>query len=115
VARFTGIQDFFGTFEGRYDGRRARLVVSDIKGDSLESILNIRFTDLDRNETYVSNHNAGTDPSHVLRGIKLKRQGGNATVSWPRLMVHTWDVRYLSGESEWNGKEFGMFYTRQAG
>jgi hypothetical protein len=111
MTNFTGYQNFIGSYTGSYDGRNARLVISDLKDDSAVDRLHLAFTDIDRGETYTGLVNVGNPHDHTLSNIKLSRSG--STVSWSRLLIHTWNVRFLSGESVWNGKEFGMSFTRQ--
>lgn len=113
MTTFTGYQNFIGSYLGSYDGRNARLVISDLKDDSATNRLHLEFTDVDRGETYVGLVNVAGPSEHTLSGIKLSQSHGGKTVSWSRLLVHTWNVRFLSGESVWNGREFGMSFTRQ--
>ena len=113
MTNFTGYQNFIGSYSGSYDGRNARLVISDLKDDSAINHLHLEFTDLDRGETYVGLVNVAAPSDHVLSNIKLSQLHGGKSVSWSRLLVHTWNVRFLSGESVWNGREFGMSFTRQ--
>ena len=113
MTTFTGYQNFIGSYLGSYDGRNARLVISDLKDDSATNRLHLEFTDVDRGETYVGLVNVAGPSEHILSGIKLSQPHGGKTVSWSRLLVHTWNVRFLSGESVWNGREFGMSFTRQ--
>jgi hypothetical protein len=113
MTTFTGYQNFIGSYAGSYDGRQARLMISDLKDDSTTDRLHFEFTDVDRNETYVGLVNVGTPSDHVLTNISLAEKQGGKTVFWSRLFVHTWNVLFLSGESVWNGHEFGMSFTRQ--
>ena len=105
MTKFTGYQNFIGSYSGSYDGRNARLVISDLKDDSTTNHLHLEFTDVDRGETYVGLVNVGTPSDHVLSGIELAQSHGGKTVSWSR--------KFLSGESVWSGREFGMSFTRQ--
>jgi hypothetical protein len=73
----------------------------------------IVFTDLDRNVTYVGDHQESGAIGHIMQGIQLLRQGGHGSISWSRLHLHTWNIDYLSGISIWNNTEFGMLFTRQ--
>lgn len=102
-------QDFFGTWLGEYDGRKAKLVISDTKGDSPHPMLHLRFTELERDETYVGTVTQDHD-SHVLTHMTLKRVGGSGYVTWKRLKLE--DRNSLSGISTWNGNEYGMSFTR---
>jgi hypothetical protein len=111
MTNFTGYQNFIGVYSGSYDGRNAQLVISDLKDDSAINRLHVEFTDVDRGETYSGLVTVASPSDHILSGIELS--GGGKTVYWPRLLIHTWNVRFVSGESTWNGHEFGMSFTRQ--
>ena len=113
MTNFTGYQDFIGSYTGSYDGRNARLMISDLKDDSPIRRLHLTFTDVDRGETYAGLVTVAAASDHILSGIDLAQSSGGKTVSWSRLLIHTWNVRFLSGESVWNGREFGMSFTRQ--
>lgn len=112
MARFNSFQDFFGTYVGHYDGRRARLVISDVKGDSAWPMCHLTFTELERDQVYVGTHVHKGKHDHILTDIVLKQRGGNDKVTWTRLHLHTWNIAYLSGVSIWNHIEFGMSFTR---
>jgi hypothetical protein len=112
MARFRGFHDFFGTYSGHYDGRNARLVISDVKADSVRPMCHITFTELDRNQTYVGNYIHEGKHDHILTNIVLKEKGGQGEVRWSRLHLHTWNTTYLSGVSIWNGIEFGMSFKK---
>lgn len=115
MAQFTGLNNFVGTYTGSYDGRPARLVISDLKDDSIYPTFHIVFTDTSRNETYAGTHEERRNLGHVLTDIELNRQGGSGNITWSKLYLHTWDISYLSGVSLWNGSEFGMSYQRVGG
>jgi hypothetical protein len=114
MARFQHFSDFFGSYIGRYDGRQARLEISDVKGDAAWPMCHLRFTELERNQIFVGTHIHKGQHEHFLTDIVLREQGGNGSVTWSRLHLHTWDTEYLSGISIWNGIEFGMSFTRVA-
>lgn len=115
MPRFQRFQDFFGTYDGSYDGRRARLVIGDVKTDSPWPMCRLTFTELERNQVYVGTHIHKGPHDHVLTDIVLKQQEGSGQVTWRRLHLHTWDTSHLSGESIWDGIEFGMSFTRAEG
>jgi hypothetical protein len=115
MARFQHFQDFFGTYDGSYDGRRARLEIGDVKGDSPWPMAHLRFTELERGQVYVGTYVQRGAHAHVMTDIVLKLQGGTDQVTWSRLHLHTWNTDYLSGVSIWNGIEFGMSFTRIQG
>ncbi len=115
MPRFQRFQDFFGTYDGSYDGRRARLVIGDVKTNSPWPMCRLTFTELERNQVYVGTHIHKGPHDHVLTDIVLKQQEGSGQVTWRRLHLHTWDTSHLSGESIWDGIEFGMSFTRAEG
>jgi hypothetical protein len=112
MARFKGWQDFFGTYIGEYDGRNAKLEIGDLKGDYPGPMFHIVFTELERGEVYVGTHAEKGNHGHIMTNITLKLKGGNNTVSWPKLFLHTWNTDFISGISTWNGIEFGMSFRR---
>jgi len=79
----------------------------------------ITFEELDRDERYDNEgigrqHVETTDgSSHILHDIELFRPDGEGKVLLKRLYLHTWDVDYLSGISEWNGIEYGLSFKRE--
>ncbi len=50
--------------------------------------------------------------THIMSDFQLDRVGGNGSVYWRRLFLHTWDISYLSGVSVWNNTEYGMSFQR---
>jgi len=115
LAQFSGWKDFLGTFQGEYDGRSARLVMSILNDAySEEAILAISFTDLDRSEFYAGLHTVKKfNQSHIMANISLAQNIPNgATLIWPKLFLHTWNIDFLSGISTWNNIEFGMCFKR---
>ena len=112
MARFRSFQDFFGTYVGNYDGRNARLVISDVKADSAWPTCHLTFTELERSQTYVGTYVHKGRHDHIITDMVLKERGGQDRVTWSRLYLHTWNTAYLSGVSVWNGIEFGMSFTR---
>lgn len=118
--QFESTLDFGGEYQGRYDGRNAKLSIWQVYAiyppDGYS--FGITFTDLDRGETYTNSgtpliQNSGPN-AHVITNFALWKQGGDGQVHFMRLLLHTWDIDYISGESEWNGQEYGMFFTRQS-
>jgi hypothetical protein len=112
MTHFQHFQDFFGAYVGSYDGRRARLELRDVKGDSPWPMCHLTFTELERNEVYVGTHVHKGPRDHIMSDIVLKQQSGGGEVTWSRLHLHTWDTSHLSGVSTWNGIEFGMSFAR---
>jgi hypothetical protein len=115
MANFQGIGDFVGTYRGNYDGRNAQVIIqAGAEGIvSFNSLFTVTFTDLDRNETYKG---IATIPeaviTHIMSDFQLDSVGGNGSVYWSRLFLHTWDIAYLSGVSVWNNTEYGMSFRR---
>jgi hypothetical protein len=112
MANFKSYQDFFGTYTGSYDGRNARLEITDIKADSVRPVLHIKFTDLDRNEVYQVTHFFDNPKAHILQNITLKQTGRSNSIVWKEVLLHTWSTNFLSGISVWNGIDFGMSFKK---
>ena len=112
MAIFSSYQNFFGTYLGHYDGRNARLVIGDAKADSEWPQFRIEFIELDRNQVFIGTHTEKGKVGHIIHDITLKKRGGNGTVTWRELFLHTGDTNYISGISIWNGIEFGMCFSR---
>lgn len=112
MTNFKGFQDFFDSYVGYYDGRNAKLEIGDVKADSPWPMCHLTFTELDRNEVYVGTYQQKSKHGHVMTNIMLNRKGGQGTVTWSRLHLHTWNIDHLSGVSLWNGIEFGMYFKR---
>jgi hypothetical protein len=115
MANFKGIGDFVGTYRGSYDGRNAQVIIQEgAEGEvSFNSLFTVTFTDLDRNEIYkgiVSTPEGVV--THSMSNFQLNRVGGNGSLFWSKLLLHTWDISYLSGVSVWNNTEFGMSFKR---
>ncbi len=112
MAQFQSTDDFVGSYQGSYDGRNASVLIT--SAFSFNTVLNIMFEDLDRNETYEGLWSApeGSPPTHILADITLNQVGGSGQVYWSKLYLHTWNTSYMSGVSVWNNIEFGMSFTR---
>jgi hypothetical protein len=120
--RFESIRDFTGKWVGSYDGRNARMSIMiqphNGEGSGAFAVI-ITFEELDRGERYENGdrdrrHVEQTEgASHVLRDIELFQSDGEGRVFLKRLYLHTWDVDYLSGISEWNGVEYGFSFKRE--
>jgi hypothetical protein len=113
MATFTSPDDFFGTYDGRWDGRRARLTIDDRVGDSGRWLCNITLEDLDRDAKYRASHVTHSDKKHIFRDLELAGlRGTRGTKRIKLLTLHTWDVDFLSGHDVWNGTEFGFAFER---
>lgn len=108
---------WIGTYQGRNDGRRARL---NIESRSDPARLAITFEDLDRNTkltgtAYPSQFEGS--PVHILEDLRLTN--GECT-TWSdgecvrkhiaRLFLHN-DADYISGYSAWNETHYGMAFS----
>jgi hypothetical protein len=38
---------------------------------------------------------------------------GRPNLEWPRLLMHNWDVNFISGISRWNWRDYGFWFQRQ--
>ena len=47
---------------------------------------------------------------HELPGFSLATNDFSASVTFNRLLLHTWDTSYVSGETSWNGTEYGCMF-----
>lgn len=113
MTRFEHHNDFWGTYEGSHDGRRARLMISDTKMDTAWPNFQITLEDLDRGETFRDIHhqkNTPSDGEHVLTNVQLKNDDGSGKKEYRKLLIHTWNTAYLTGISVWNGREFGASF-----
>jgi len=102
-----------GTYEGRLDGRQARLTVSmNTQATSESLIYGLILEDLDRKATFRGT--AGINPGvqqNVLENITLTAADGRvATLG--KLFLHTWNKDYISGYSIWKGREFGLAFGK---
>src|SRR5438552_3179003 len=88
MARFHSTDDFIGSYQGSYDERNASVSIASVI--SFNTVLQITFTDLDRNETHEGLWSAPeTSPAtHILADITLNQVGGSGQVSWSKLYLH---------------------------
>ena len=113
MTQFRGPNDFLGTYEGRWDGRRARLEIDDRVGDSGRWLCNIRLFDLDADAKFSATHVTHSDPPHSFRDLELRGFGGtDGSKHVPLMLLQTWNTKYLCGYNVWNGKEFGFSFER---
>ncbi|WP_141522458.1 hypothetical protein [Bacillus toyonensis] len=117
--QFSSPLDFTGKYRGKYDGRNALLEfwsVFNIFRPGTKYSFGIKFIDLDRGLTFANNgHQLIQDMAghfHVIKNFNIPLEGGHGYVNFSRLLMHTWDTDYISGESSWNGQEYGMFFVR---
>ncbi len=107
---FRDVRDFGGTWEGTYDGRRARLriVVMRQSPGPLHTVF-LTFTDLGRNETFIGSREDVPGTAHEIDDIAFR---GARALFWPRLLIHTRDTDCLSGTSSRNGTCFPLSFRR---
>ena len=115
MARFENPNDFWGTYDGFHDGRRARMTIGDTKGDFPVPTFLITFEDLDRNVSFrslVQQTDRTKGRGHILRDVTLEERGGDGKKNFALILLHTWDTRHLTTVSRWGGREFGGCYRR---
>ena len=112
MARFSSFQDFYGTYFGKYDGRKAQLVISPLKSAEEVSTCQLTFIELERNLVFRGTATEGEQP-HILTNMVLYQIRGHDKITWSRLYLHTWDINYLSGVSIAYGIEYGMSFQRE--
>lgn len=109
-------QQWVGTYQGRNDGRRARLT---IEHGSDRTRLHVIYEDLDRGTRLTGSVNAtqfDQSATHILEDLELTSDGCSLayedctrkTIS--RLFLHN-DADYISGYSRWNGESYGMAFS----
>jgi hypothetical protein len=110
--------DFGGDYVGKNDGRNARLSIWQVfrvfppNGYSF----GMSFADLDNRVTYTNSgtpliQNTGPN-AHKIENFPLWRIGVDGQVDFAKLLIHTWDIDFLSGITNWNGQEYGISLTR---
>lgn len=110
---FQGPNDFYGVYEGSWDGRRARLTIDDRVGDFPEFICNITLEDLDRSTIYRANSVKHAEHTYMFRDVTLKGIRGTKGSKLIKIMLlHTWNTNYLSGMDIWSNREFGFSFKR---
>ncbi len=112
MAQFSGYLDFIGIYNGSYDGRKAQVEIFPPGGPFPPYVFIVTFTDIDRNETYEGVVNQNNISAHIISAIDLTLRGGGNMIHWSKLLLHTWDISYMSGISVWNNTEYGMSFTR---
>lgn len=115
MTRFENPTDFWGRYEGSHDGRRARLIISDTPVDAAWPVFRITLEDLDRDVTFRDMHHQRSRPpdgEHVLTDVQLNEMSGTREKTYRKLLLHTWNIEYLTGISVWQGREFGASFQR---
>ncbi|MEU4211000.1 hypothetical protein AB0F13_13570 [Streptomyces sp. NPDC026206] len=110
--KFHDVRAFHGTWEGVYDGRRARLrIVVTQEAPGTLCTLYLTFTDIDRGETFTGSRERLPWNCHEVGSITLS---GAATLFWPSLLIHTGDTDVLSGVSDRSNRRYPMSFHRSA-
>lgn len=113
-----------GTYDGRSDGRDARLVIS---RDEESGSLDIKFRDLDRGTKlegtatpWIGSNEE--EETHIIKDLTLRNDG---CTSWAsddtecvskhieRLYLHGWSEGHISGYSTWDDKNFGVAFSTE--
>lgn len=107
---FRDVRAFHGTWEGVYDGRRARLRIVVVRqSPGTRHTLYLTLTDLDRDEAFTGSLEDVPATSHLAGGIALR---GSAALTLRALMLHTQDTDRLSGTSVRDGRGFPLSFHR---
>lgn len=107
---FRDVRAFGGTWEGVYDGRRARLRIVVVRqSPGTLHTLYLTLTDLDRDETFTGSLEDLPATSHLAGGIALR---GSAALTLRALVLHTRDTDRLSGTSVRDGRGFPLSFRR---
>lgn len=104
------VSEWYGRYEGRLDGRKARLEITAPSDNELR----MELRDVDRGMVFtkaIDVSEAGRSPAHVLQDVTLTTSGGD-TKTLERLLLHTWNTNYISGHTEWRGTDYGNFFVR---
>ncbi|MCC3776503.1 hypothetical protein [Streptomyces sp. UNOB3_S3] len=107
---FRDVRAFHGTWEGVYDGRRARLRMVVVRqSPGTKHTLYLTLADLDRDETFTGSVEDVPATSHMAGGIALR---GSAALTLRALVLHTRDTDRLSGTSVRDGRGFPLSFRR---
>lgn len=112
IHRFQNVNQFYGNFVGRIDGRNAQLKIERTSDGKVAYTL----IDKDRSVTFKAQTNSiqvDDAQPHRMRSLTLRSTDGRHTKTIGGLYLHTWNTNYISGYTVWNGKEYGNFFVRQ--
>jgi|SRR5271157_560823 len=130
---FESIYDMQGDYSGNYDGRPCDLTISFEGGEGTVTV-QLSFHDLERNMYFWAPNAGGSavlgqypvdipwTQFHTIGNIYFWEVDSDGNVlygpnhggaHWDSLAIHTWNIDYLSGVSEWNGQYYGMSFTRK--
>ena len=111
MANFTGPNDFFGEYEGKWDGRDARLTIDDRVGDFSDFLCNITLQDGD--STFRASNVTNSDIAHAIVEVELSGIGSTSgSKDIAILIMHTWDIDQISGYDVWSEQPYGFWFTR---
>jgi len=115
-------KDWTGTYNGRNDGRNARLIIKPagvgVKRFKVFQKFDVTLKDQDRNTTFrgtgfvqaVGNQSE----RHQMKFFSpLAEAGGSGDKIVSRLLIHTGDRNFISGNTIFNDSPFGMFFKRK--
>ncbi|HET9168096.1 MAG TPA: hypothetical protein VFN97_01635 [Actinospica sp.] len=114
-ATFQGTEDWTGTYAGVLDGRPATLDIRagmPYAGDTDSWGFSITLTDFSGVQYWThSDFISNVGPQcHELPGFSLATDDYSGYATFNRLLLHTWDTSYVSGETSWNGSEYGCMF-----
>lgn len=112
--KFSHTSDWEGDYRGWIDGRAATLEIGGIYAIYPPNSFQFQISVVDSGEAHYSGKLIlSTGPkSHILPGFGLWTKDGKPGISFSRLLLHTWDTRFISGETIWNGTLYGCSFTR---
>lgn len=114
MTQFQDYRDWSGQWEGTYDGRPALLqIASALRSDNQRARLSLTYQE--GSGIWVSEDNADFDiRSHEVMNQWLRPSfAGGPRLEWPRLLLHTWDINFISGISRWEGRDYGFWFQRR--
>lgn len=107
--RVSSVEDWSGRYRGFGDGRRVELIL-EVEDDILE----ITWRGLDRDVEFTGEIvmlDNGDVVDHVIESVELTSpDGGSKQIG--HLYLHTWDDHYISGNTRWKGKPYGVQFAR---
>jgi hypothetical protein len=111
---FQGTQDWAGTYSGVLDGRPATLQIWQVYAIYPPDgwTFSMALTDHGGVQYFTGPElivNVGPQ-CHELPAFALWTSDGRSQVDFNRLLLHTWDTSYISGETSWSGGEYGCMF-----
>jgi hypothetical protein len=111
---FASTADWGGTYLGKLDGKHATLTISPVYPIYPPDIWSFTISATDMNGTEYSTQgeliaNVGA-LCHEIPAFALWTDDGGNRINVNRLLLHTWDTDYVSGETEWGGQRYGCVF-----